>query len=152
MGPNARISKILSMYSDATREQLRVLLSAVERSEKEISEEEKIEYVLAIHYKSTITGNFFGFPAFNERNELLGFYQESRTSVGVARFVPVHTFPNKDLSPIEVNQATTLLVDAMKNNREAVYSVKDWGDISTLLDRVMVYDWQNKTEWWRNNE
>lgn len=208
--PNARISKILSMYSDATREQLRVLLGAVENTQmnrnttnpdpKRITEsseypnvipdarqqphhyiptatplarqeenkrssqmgmdhmdvQNEIEYVLAVHYKSNLTGNVFGFPAYNERNELLGFYQESRANVGVGRFIPVSSYTNKDLSPIEVSQATALLLDAMKNNSQAVHALKDWGSISNLLDRVMVYDWSSKgrvgSGWWRREQ
>jgi len=227
--PNARISKILSMYSDATREQLRVLLGAVETTQmnrgnattdpdpakrmptaesaeypnvipdagrqqphhyiptatplarqedgsnkrhnssgSSISRshdsmgmdhmdiQNEIEYVLAVHYKSNLTGNVFGFPAYNERNELLGFYQESRANVGVGRFIPVTSYTNKDLSPIEVSQATALLMDAMKNNSQALHALKDWGSISNLLDHVMVYDWSSKgragSGWWRREQ
>lgn len=225
--PNVRISKILSMYSDATREQLRVLLGAVENTEMNRTSsiggteppskrmavsndsneypnvipdgravpphhyipaatplarqepndsikrhtnvsggrhpahdgpmldndiQNEIEYVLGVPYKSNLTGNIFGFPAYNERNELLGFYQESRTNIGVGRFIPVTSYTNKDLSPIEVSQATSLLLDAMKNNSPTVHALKDWGSISSLFEHVMVNDWSNRGRvgngWW----
>jgi len=207
--PNARISKVLSMYSENTREQLRVLLDAVENtnlsrvntgndsrldksftnatqglllpntlpqqipdaknlnrhvnninhsslSTIDASERDdiksEIEYVLAIQYKSSVTGYFHGFPTYNERHELLGFYEESRNNVGLAKFVPLTSISNKDLTPVEVSQVTSLLLDAMKNNRESVYALKDWGTLSNLFDHVMIYEWSSKGRvangWW----
>jgi hypothetical protein len=38
-------------------------------------------------------------------------------------------------------QATEILEEAVATNSEAVHALKDWGNISNLLDHALVYDW-----------
>jgi hypothetical protein len=110
------------------------------RREPDESLESEVEYVLAKQYKSMRTSDRLGFPAYAASKELLGFYCESSTKVGVGQFVPIRHLAH-EFGPLEVMQATTILEEALAANSEAVYALKDWGSISNLIDHALVYDW-----------
>lgn len=110
------------------------------RSETGDSLESEVEFVLAKQYKSMQTSERLGFPAYSASKELLGFYRESRTKVGVGQFVPIRHLAH-EFGPLEVMQATEILEEALAANSDAVHALKDWGSISNLIDHALVYDW-----------
>lgn len=104
------------------------------------SRESEVEYVLAKQYKSMRSGGRLGFPAYSASKEILGFYRENDTKVGVGQFVPIENHAD-DFGPPEIRQATEILEKAIENKNEAVHALKDWGTISNLMDHALVYDW-----------
>ena len=107
---------------------------------EEGSRESEVEYVLAKQYKALRTGERLGFPAYSANKEILGFYRESSTKVGVGQFTPISRHRN-DFGPLEILQATEILEDAIAKKSGAVHALKDWGSISNLIDHALVYDW-----------
>jgi hypothetical protein len=103
----------------------------------EIDRESEVEYVLAKQYKSVRTGERLGFPAYSIEHEILGFYRESTTKVGVGQFVPVTA---QDFGPHEIQQAKKILQGAIAEKSDAVHALKEWGSISSLIDHCLVYD------------
>jgi hypothetical protein len=81
-----------------------------------------------------------GFPAYSATKEILGFYRESHSKVGVGHFIPISRH-REDFGPLEIMQATEILEEAVATDSEAVHALKDWGNISNLLDHALVYDW-----------
>jgi hypothetical protein len=110
------------------------------RSEPGDSLESEVEFVLAKQYKSMQTSERLGFPAYSASKELLGFYRESSTKVGVGQFVPIRHLAH-EFGPLEVMQATEILEEALAANSDAVHALKDWGSINNLIDHALVYDW-----------
>jgi hypothetical protein len=110
------------------------------RSEPGDSLESEVEFVLAKQYKSMQTSERLGFPAYSVSKELLGFYRESSTKVGVGQFVPIRHLAH-EFGPLEVMQATEILEEALATNSDAVHALKDWGSINNLIDHALVYDW-----------
>jgi hypothetical protein len=108
--------------------------------DQEESRESEVEYVLAKQYKALRTGQRLGFPAYSTNREILGFYRESTTKVGVGQFTPISRHRN-DFGPLEIMQATEILEGAIAKKSEAVHYLKDWGSISNLIDHALVYDW-----------
>ena len=106
----------------------------------EESRESEVEYVLAKQYKSLRSGQRLGFPSYSVNREILGFYRESTTKVGVGQFTPISRHRD-DFGPLEIMQATEILEGAIAKKSEAVHSLKDWGNISNLIDHALVYDW-----------
>jgi hypothetical protein len=104
------------------------------------SRESEVEYVLAKQYKALRTGERLGFPAYSANREILGFYRESVSKVGVGQFTPISRHRN-DFGPLEIMQATEILEDAIEKKSEAVHYLKNWGSISNLIDHALVYDW-----------
>ena len=102
--------------------------------------ESEVAYVLAKQYKATRTGERLGFPAYSESKEILGFYRESSTKVGVGQFLPI-SHHRDEFGPLEIIQATQILNEAMKTKSDSVYRLKDWGSIGNLIDNSLVYDW-----------
>jgi len=110
----------------------------VEESQEEL--ESQVTYVLAKQFKALRTGHRLGFPAYNSEKKLLGFYQESNNQVGVERFVPISQL-QEDFGPHEKDQAALILNEAIESRSEAVYSIKDYGSVSSLLESALVFDW-----------
>ena len=104
------------------------------------SRESEVAYVLAKNFKAMRTGERLGFPAYSSAMEILGFYRESNLKVGVGQFVPISQHP-EDFGPLEIREARQILEEAFEKKSEAVYALKDWGNISNLLDHALVYDW-----------
>jgi hypothetical protein len=102
--------------------------------------ESEVEFVLAKQYKAVRTGERLGFPAFSAAKVILGFYRESTTKVGVGQFIPIGHH-REDFGPMEILQATQILEDALQNKSDAVHMLKDWGNITNLIDHALVYDW-----------
>ena len=101
------------------------------------NKESEVEYVLAKQYKSVRTGERLGFPAYSIEHEILGFYRESTSKVGVGQFVPVAA---QDFGPHEMQQAKKILQGAIAEKSDAVHALKEWGSISSLIDHCLVYD------------
>jgi hypothetical protein len=110
------------------------------RAEIEETRESEVEYVLAKQYKSMRTGDRLGFPAYSASKEILGFYRESSTKVGVGQFVPIRNLAH-EFGSMEIMQATDILGESILAKSEAVHALKDWGSISSLIDHALVYDW-----------
>lgn len=110
------------------------------RAEVEETRESEVEYVLAKQYKSMRTGDRLGFPAYSASKEILGFYRESSTKVGVGQFVPIRNLAH-EFGSVEIMQATDILGESILAKSEAVHALKDWGSISSLIDHALVYDW-----------
>jgi hypothetical protein len=108
--------------------------------QEEESRESEVEYVLAKQYKALRTGGRLGFPAYSANKEILGFYRESNSKVGVGQFTPISRHRN-DFGPLEIMQATEILEDSIQKKSEAVHVLKEWGSIANLLDHALVYDW-----------
>ena len=102
--------------------------------------ESEVAYVLARHFKAMRTEERLGFPAYSATKEILGFYRESHSKVGVGHFIPISRH-REDFGPLEIMQATEILEEAVATDSEAVHALKDWGNISNLLDHALVYDW-----------
>jgi hypothetical protein len=111
-----------------------------QQAQEEESRESEVEYVLAKQFKALRTGERLGFPAYSVNREILGFYHESSTKVGVGQFTPIGRH-RSDFGPLEIMQATDILDDAIAKKSEAVHALKDWGSIATLIDHALVYDW-----------
>jgi hypothetical protein len=109
------------------------------------SHESEVEYVLAKHYKALRTGERLGFPAYSASKEILGFYRESSSKVGVGQFTPIFRHRN-DFGPLEIMQATEILEDSIAKSSEAVHRLKDWGSIANLLDHALVYEWSKEID------
>jgi hypothetical protein len=106
----------------------------------DVSRESEVAYVLARHFKAMRTEERLGFPAYSATKEILGFYRESHLKVGVGHFIPISRH-REDFGPLEIMQATEILEEAIATKSEAVHALKDWGNISNLLDHALVYDW-----------
>ncbi|CAB9519253.1 expressed unknown protein [Seminavis robusta] len=104
------------------------------------SRESEVEYVLAKEYKALRTGERLGFPAYSTSREILGFYRESRSKVGVGEFTPISQH-SQDFGPLEIMQASEILGEAIAKKSSAVHALKDWGTIANLIDHALVYDW-----------
>lgn len=104
------------------------------------SRESEVEYVLAKQHKAFRTGEPLGFPAYSESRELVGFYRESRSKVGVGEFIPISQHA-EDFGPMEIMQATEILNKAIASKSSAVHALKDWGSISSLIDHALLYGW-----------
>jgi hypothetical protein len=102
--------------------------------------ESEVEYVLAKEYKALRTGERLGFPAYSSSREILGFYRESRSKVGVGEFIPIAAH-SQDFGPLEIMQASEILGEAIAKKSSAVHALKDWGTIANLIDHALVYDW-----------
>ena len=113
--------------------------------QQEESSESQVEYVLAKHYKSLQTGERLGFPAYSASKEILGFYRESSNNVGVGQFSSISQH-HSDFGPLEIMQATEILDDAIAKKSESVHCLKNWGNISNLLDHALVYDWSKEID------
>ena len=100
----------------------------------------EVTHVLAIQYTSPHTGLSLGFPAFNQDKDIIGFYRESHSKVGVGRFVPLSRL-EIDFSSTDRQKVSRCLIGALENRSPAVYSIHDWGSINHLVDHAMVYDW-----------
>lgn len=101
--------------------------------------ESEVAYVLGTQYKAFRNRERLGFPAYAANKELLGFYRD-KTESGQYQFVPIDRYRD-DFGPLELMQATEVLDNAMTNKSENVYSLKDWGSISNLLDNALVFAW-----------
>ena len=99
-----------------------------------------MEFVLAKEYKALRTGDRLGFPAYSSSREILGFYRESRTKVGVGEFTPISRHA-QDFGPLEIMQASEILEEAIAKKSSAVHALKDWGSIANLIDHALLYDW-----------
>ena len=108
-----------------------------------ISRESEVEYVLAKQYKALRDGKRFGFPAFNDQMEILGFFREENEKVGTSQFVHISNY-SEDFGPLEILQAHEILRDFIDKGSDAVHSLKDHGTIQRLLDAAMVYDWSRE--------
>lgn len=106
----------------------------------EDTRESEVEYVLAKQFKALRTGERLGFPAYSANKEILGFYRESNTKVGVGQFTPISSHQN-EFGPLEILQATEILQEAIAKKSGAVHALKDWGSIAALMDHALVYDW-----------
>eukprot|EP00542_Grammatophora_oceanica_P020275 CAMPEP_0194034852 /NCGR_PEP_ID=MMETSP0009_2-20130614/7301_1 /TAXON_ID=210454 /ORGANISM="Grammatophora oceanica, Strain CCMP 410" /LENGTH=665 /DNA_ID=CAMNT_0038675955 /DNA_START=363 /DNA_END=2360 /DNA_ORIENTATION=- len=106
----------------------------------EESRESEVAYVLARHFKALRTDERLGFPAYSKDKEILGFYRESSSKMGVGTFIPISNL-REDFGPFEIMQAREILEDAIRSKSEAVHELKDWVSISALLDHALVYDW-----------
>jgi len=100
----------------------------------------QVAYVLAKQYKSLLTGERLGFPAFNIAREILGFYQESNTKVGMERFVPINRLA-AEFGPVERDQASHILTECIESKSDAVYFIKDFDSVTSLVDHALVYEW-----------
>jgi hypothetical protein len=109
-----------------------------EQSSEEI--QSQVAYVLAKQYKSLMTGERLGFPAFNMSRDILGFYQESNTKVGMERFVPIHRLA-PEFGPMERDQARHILSECIESKSDAVYFIKDFNSVTSLVDNALVYEW-----------
>jgi hypothetical protein len=116
-----------------------------QQSEEESQEEleSQVMYVLAKQYKSLRTGQRLGFPAFNVDKEIIGFFPESSTKVGVEKFISIHHL-KQDLGVFEREQASQILKDAIASRSEALHCIKDYDSVSSLLASALVFDWSNK--------
>lgn len=103
------------------------------------SRESEVEYVLARQYKALRTGERLGFPAYSTSREIVGFYRECRTKVGVSEFIPISRH-SVDFGPREIMQASGILGQAIAEKSNAVHALKDWGTIANLIDHALVYE------------
>jgi len=104
------------------------------------SHESEVEYVLAKQYKTLRNGTRLGFPAFSASKEILGFFREGNGKVGVGQFVPI-SHHAEDFGPLEIMQASEILEDFIAKKSDAVHCLKDYANITSLLDAALVYDW-----------
>ncbi len=93
-----------------------------------------VEYILAQHLEK------LGFPVYNGRKEIVGFYREAANEIGVGRFFPLSQ-NESEFSARQKEEATRVLEEAIARKSAAVHSIKDWGSLSSMLDHAMVYDW-----------
>jgi hypothetical protein len=116
-----------------------------QHSEEESQEEleSQVMYVLAKQYKSLRTGQRLGFPAFNIDKEIIGFFPESSTKVGVEKFISIHHL-KQDFGAFERDQASQALKDSIASRSEALHCIKDYDSVSSLLASALVFDWSNK--------
>lgn len=107
-----------------------------------VHDESSVEFVLAKQYKSYRTGERLGFPAYSSTKEIVGFYSESSNAkMGGGRvFVHISRL-RQQFGPGEVMQANEVLRNAIALKSEAVFAVKDFGSINSLVDHAMVYHW-----------
>lgn len=104
------------------------------------NDESEVEHVLAKQYKTLRNGTRLGFPAFSASKEILGFFREGNGKVGVGQFVPISHHCD-DFGPLEILQASEILEDFIAKKSDAVFSLKDHANITSLLDSALVYDW-----------
>lgn len=123
-------------------EQKRMAQPSYQGGDNDSNRESEVEYVLAKQYKALRTGERLGFPAYSASKEILGFYSESGSKVGVGEFIPIARRA-QDFGPLEIMQASEILQDAIAKKSSAVYALKDWGTISNLIDHALVYEWTN---------
>jgi hypothetical protein len=99
-----------------------------------------VQYVLAKVFKSLRTDNRLGFPAYSITKELLGFYRESSMGTGSGRFIPIHKHKN-EFGREEMDQARQILTDSILKRSRAVYALKDWDSLMSMVEHALVYDW-----------
>lgn len=99
-----------------------------------------IMYILAKQIKSANSGQRLGFPAFNSKKIIVGFYRESETKVGVGRFVLLSKYKDQFRSD-QMMQATFLLEDALKDNSEAVHCIQNYGSLQNMIGHALAYEW-----------
>jgi hypothetical protein len=99
-----------------------------------------VQYVLAKVFKSLRTDNRLGFPAYSITKELLGFYRESSMGAGSGRFIPIHKHKN-EFGGDELEQAGQILKDSILKRSRAVYALKDWDSLMSMVEHALVYDW-----------
>ena len=93
-----------------------------------------VEYILAKHFRK------LGFPVYNVMKEIIGFYRESNTEIGVGQFSPIAQHQN-ELDPLDISEAKRNLEEALAQKSQAVHCKKDWGSVVNMFDHAMVYDW-----------
>ena len=104
--------------------------------------EAQVQTVVAKEYFSD-TYDTLGFPAFDHKQVLLGFYKEGRNDQGqtVAYFIPLP--PN--FSDTERRGVSDLLrVEGDKGNGAVVHLVND--DLNQLKERVLTYHWSRNAD------
>lgn len=99
-----------------------------------------VQYVLAKVFKSLRTDKRLGFPAYSITKELLGFYRESSMGTGSGRFIPIHKHKN-EFGHDEMEQARQILKEAILKRSRAVYALKDWDSLMSMVEHALVYDW-----------
>ena len=99
-----------------------------------------VQFVLAKVFKSLRTDNRLGFPAYNIAKELLGFYRESSMGAGSGRFIPIHKHKS-EFGRDEMEQASRILKEAIVKRSRAVYALKDWDSLMSMVEHALVYDW-----------
>jgi len=115
-----------------------------ELEEESIEElEDQVTYVLAKQYKSLRSGQRLGFPAFNADRQIIGFFQDSASKIGMERFIPIRRLAN-DFGAVERDQAAQILRDAIESRSEALHCIKNYDSVTSLLASALVYDWSNK--------
>lgn len=114
------------------------ILSETPRDASPDTRESEVEYLLAKQFKSIRTGELLGFPAYSSERELLGFYQQPRSTKMVGRgfFVPIR---DEDFGPDEKLQATRILEEA---DEGAVQSMKQCGSVNNMLNLALVFEWR----------
>lgn len=91
-----------------------------------------VEYILAKNFKK------LGFPVYNSVKDLIGFYRESNSEIGVGNFFRLSS---TELSPRDRIEATRCLEEAIAQKSQAVHCIKDWQSLTSMFDQAMVYDW-----------
>ena len=115
-----------------------------ELEEESIEElEDQVTYVLAKQYKSLRSGQRLGFPAFDADRQIIGFFQDSTSKIGMERFIPIRRLAN-DFGAVERDQAAQILRDAIESRSEALHCIKNYDSVNSLLASALVYDWSNK--------
>ena len=96
-----------------------------------------VQYVYAKVFKSLLTDQHLGFPAYNIVKELLGFYREADADGESGRFVPIHLHRD-EFGQEEMDQASRILKDAILKHNRAVYALNDWNSLSDMVEHALV--------------
>mmetsp|Transcript_10643 Transcript_10643/g.31111 ORF Transcript_10643/g.31111 Transcript_10643/m.31111 type:complete len:796 (+) Transcript_10643:32-2419(+) len=111
-----------------------------QRSMATESRESEVHYVLAKQYKTLRCGTRLGFPSFSADKEILGFFREGGGKTGVSKFVPISRHQD-DFGPLEILQASEILDDFIAKESKAVHCLKDFPNLTSMLDACLLYDW-----------
>jgi len=102
------------------------------------SRQADVQYIFAKVFKSLLTDQHLGFPAYNTAKELLGFYKEADSGGKSGPFVPIHLHRD-EFGQDEMGQASRIIKDAILKHSRAVYALEDWDSLSNMVEHAIVY-------------
>ena len=104
------------------------------------SSQSDVYFVLAKQYKSIHHNKkVYGCPAFSASRQLLGFYIKSPIQACHGRFVSIAKYYD-DFGPNELLQAEYILQEAINSNTRALYDMKNYESLTSLVDHALNYD------------
>mmetsp|Transcript_31160 Transcript_31160/g.35953 ORF Transcript_31160/g.35953 Transcript_31160/m.35953 type:complete len:698 (+) Transcript_31160:358-2451(+) len=147
-GDRIRTSPVYRNRNQPRNAQSVIMAQDAQMTERDYDDNDESEcdvhYVLVKEYSLPRSSEPVGFPAYNSNCEVIGFYRESSSSIGISNFTNIIKMQHK-FSPSDILELRKMLRSHIDSNSQAVYNLTEFGSVANLLDQASVFNWSTGT-------